>query len=101
MNGIQLFRQVEVNGKTKAWLLGVQPESLRPGQGLSPAVQTTLELLRACLSRQHREGERPREPKCLLASEEIRAREDARPPIERFGERALASAATLTTEVMA
>jgi len=36
----------EANGTTKAWLLGVQPESLKPGGELTPAVRATLELLR-------------------------------------------------------
>jgi hydrogenase maturation protease len=40
-----LTQRVEASGWTKAWLLGVQPGSLRPGAGLSPAVQITLELL--------------------------------------------------------
>ncbi len=40
-----LARLVEANGKTKAWLLGVQPESLVVGRELSPIVQRTLELL--------------------------------------------------------
>lgn len=40
-----LARQVEANGKTRVWLLGVQPESLRPGEELTPAVRATLELL--------------------------------------------------------
>jgi hydrogenase maturation protease len=40
-----LARQVESNGQTRAWLLGVQPESLRQGEQLSPTVQATLELL--------------------------------------------------------
>ena len=48
-----LAKQVEANGRTKAWLLGVQPESLRPGEELTPAVRATLELLldllKACL----------------------------------------------------
>ena len=35
-----------------------------------------------------REGERPREPKHLWNSEEIRAREDARPPIKKVGQHA-------------
>jgi hydrogenase 3 maturation protease len=41
-----LARSVEADGRTKAWLLGVQPESLKPGQPLSGGVRTTLELLR-------------------------------------------------------
>lgn len=51
-----LAKWVEANGTTRAWLLGVQPESLRPpGIGsaapprLTPAVQTTLEVLRDLL----------------------------------------------------
>jgi hydrogenase 3 maturation protease len=40
-----LAKWAEVNGTTKAWLLGVQPESLKPGENLTPAVRATLELL--------------------------------------------------------
>jgi hydrogenase 3 maturation protease len=40
-----LAKQAEANGRTKAWLLGVQPESLKPGQELTPTIQATLELL--------------------------------------------------------
>jgi hydrogenase maturation protease len=40
-----LAKQVESNGRTKAWLLAVQPESLRPGENLTPTVAATLELL--------------------------------------------------------
>jgi hydrogenase 3 maturation protease len=40
-----LAKWAEANGTTKAWLLGVQPESLKPGGELSPAVRATLELL--------------------------------------------------------
>jgi hydrogenase maturation protease len=40
-----LAKWAEVNGTTKAWLLGVQPESLKPGGELTPAVHATLELL--------------------------------------------------------
>ena len=40
-----LAKQVEANGRTKAWLLGVQPESLKPGQELTPTIQAALELL--------------------------------------------------------
>ena len=36
---------VESNGKTKAWLIGVQPESLKAGQPLTPALQTTMAVL--------------------------------------------------------
>jgi hydrogenase maturation protease len=48
-----LAKQVEANGRTKAWLLGVQPESLRSGEELTPAVRATfelmLDLLKGCL----------------------------------------------------
>jgi hypothetical protein len=44
-----LARQLEANGCTKAWLLGVHAESLRQGERLSPTVQATLELLRDLL----------------------------------------------------
>jgi len=40
-----LAKQLESNGRTKAWLLGVQPESLKLGGRLTPTVQATLELL--------------------------------------------------------
>lgn len=44
-----LARWVELTGSTKAWLLGVQPESLKPGQQLSPTLQKTFEVLRELL----------------------------------------------------
>jgi len=40
-----LAKCAEANGTTKAWLLGVQPESLTPGARLTPTVQATLEVL--------------------------------------------------------
>jgi hydrogenase maturation protease len=40
-----LAKWAEANGTTKVWLLGVQPESLKPGAELSAAVRTTLELV--------------------------------------------------------
>jgi len=45
-----LARLIESNGITKTWLLGVQPESTRGGEGLSPKVRATLEVLCALLS---------------------------------------------------
>jgi len=48
-----LAKWVESGGKTKAWLLGVQPESLRPGAGLSPAARGTLELLTQLMRELH------------------------------------------------
>ncbi len=50
-----LARQIEANGRTKAWLLGVQPESLKPGAPLSPALQATRGLLLELLSEVSRE----------------------------------------------
>ena len=40
-----LAKQVEANGRTKAWLLGVQPKSLKVGEELTATVRGTLELL--------------------------------------------------------
>ena len=40
-----LAKWAEANVTTKAWVLGVQPESLKPGGELTPAVRATLELL--------------------------------------------------------
>lgn len=40
-----LARWIEANGTTKAWLLGVQPESVKPVPQLTPTLQTTLEVL--------------------------------------------------------
>ena len=39
----------EANGKTKAWLLGVQPQSLKPAPILSESLEPTLEALRDLL----------------------------------------------------
>jgi hydrogenase 3 maturation protease len=39
----------ESNGTTRAWLLGVQPESLNAGQPLTTTMQETLEALRELL----------------------------------------------------
>jgi hydrogenase maturation protease len=47
---------VESNGRTKAWLLGAQPESLRPGHGLTACLQTTLEALKELLVRRISSG---------------------------------------------
>ncbi len=40
-----LARMLESEGRTKAWLLGVQPRSLGPGLGLSPKLEASLEML--------------------------------------------------------
>jgi hydrogenase maturation protease len=44
-----LARCVEAQGRTKAWLLGVQPETLAPAPALSSCVRKTLDLLTECL----------------------------------------------------
>lgn len=46
-----LAKWIEASGSTRAWLLGVQPESLKPGAGLTPTVQRTLEALVELLSK--------------------------------------------------
>jgi len=40
-----MAKWIEACGTTKAWLLGVQPDSLKPAKGLTKDVQTTLEIL--------------------------------------------------------
>ena len=47
-----LAQWAEANGTIKAWLLGAQPESLKPAEQLTPVLQTTLELL-SCLLTDH------------------------------------------------
>jgi len=44
-----LAKYVESSGPAKAWLLGVQPESVSPGAGLSPAVRETSKSLATLL----------------------------------------------------
>jgi len=46
-----LAKVIESNGVTKAWLLGVQPESMKQGQGLSSAVRKTLGVILELLFR--------------------------------------------------
>lgn len=41
-----LAKLAEAGGATRAWLLGVQPESIQIGQQVTPTVRTTLILLR-------------------------------------------------------
>ena len=45
-----LAKWAESNGTTRAWLLGVQPESLKQGVPLTPTVQRTLGMLAAMLT---------------------------------------------------
>jgi hydrogenase 3 maturation protease len=44
-----LAQLIESNGISRAWLLGVQPESVKTGQGLSPKIRATLDGLRELL----------------------------------------------------
>jgi hydrogenase maturation protease len=44
-----LAKWLRASGSTTVWLLGVQPESVRLGQTITPTVSRTLELLRALL----------------------------------------------------
>ncbi|MGA8299081.1 MAG: hydrogenase 3 maturation endopeptidase HyCI [Terriglobales bacterium] len=46
---------VEANGVTRAWLLGVQPESLKEGQSLTSPVRKTLDALLRLLLRAKRQ----------------------------------------------
>jgi hydrogenase maturation protease len=40
-----IAKLVEGDGKTKTWLLGVQPGSVKMGEGLTPEVMSTIEIL--------------------------------------------------------
>jgi hydrogenase 3 maturation protease len=55
LSPILLARAVEGNGTTKAWLLGVQPQSLQQGAPLSPVVHYSLGVLRRLLTDVFRE----------------------------------------------
>jgi hydrogenase 3 maturation protease len=44
-----LAKWVEAGGTTKAWLLGVQPKSIKPAQQLTSTVEMTLEVLNGIL----------------------------------------------------
>jgi len=110
-----LAKQVEANGKTRVWLLGVQPESLRPGEELTPTVagtlQLLLELVRECwrsrsqgkgvvLSRTARRDERC-DSQRLAAEVRASCNSALRTmAVELVGQQALTSAAA-TTEVAA
>jgi hydrogenase maturation protease len=50
-----LAQWIEAGGTTRAWLLGVQPASLRPGAQLSPVIERTLDMLAAILAELVRE----------------------------------------------
>jgi hydrogenase maturation protease len=48
---LELFaRWIESNGRTRVWLLGVQPESITQGSGVTAAVARTMKIVRDLLS---------------------------------------------------
>ncbi len=105
-----LGKQAAANGRTRVWLLGVQPGSVKPGEELTPAVRATLELLhdllRACLRIACREGRAS--SRAQTSSESLRTQGSgglAPSQACRIEEREcgilVASAATENTEVMA
>jgi hydrogenase 3 maturation protease len=51
-----LAQMIEANGRTRVWLLGVQPASLKPGDRLSSAVATAVECLAGLLTEQPEEA---------------------------------------------
>ncbi|HOX58823.1 MAG TPA: hydrogenase maturation protease [Candidatus Paceibacterota bacterium] len=51
-----LAKRIEANSRSKAWLLGAQPGSVRQGAQLSQALQATLELLLQLLREIHLEA---------------------------------------------
>lgn len=70
-----LAKWIETNGSTRAWLLGVQPQSLKTAPQFTAVVQTTWEVLKellcdvSALSRRREEmGVSPTPPACLAAS---------------------------------
>ena len=62
-----LARWAAASGTTRVWLLGVQPESLKPVLQLTPTVQTTLSVVNEIL----RNLRSPREPRPLMAIQPI------------------------------
>jgi hydrogenase maturation protease len=61
-----LAQLVEAGAPTKVRLLGVQPESLKPGPKLSPAVEATLPILRDLLLDLREDKERSRPEGCAM-----------------------------------
>ena len=56
-----LAQLIEAEGRTKAWLLGVQPDTLRAGGKLSPPVEAAVDLLNRLI------GECPVPPAAMVA----------------------------------
>jgi hydrogenase maturation protease len=46
---LSVLAKVLEEAGTRVWLLGVQPETLRPGHGLSPMMHTSMEIVRILL----------------------------------------------------
>jgi hydrogenase 3 maturation protease len=82
-----LSKRAEANGKTKAWLLEVQPESLRPSEELTPTLQATLglllDLIAGCLRTACLGGRASSRALTAGAEEGVWAHGDARPPSGR------------------
>jgi len=51
-----LAKWVRASSRTKVWLLGVQPQSIKPGETITPTVSATRDLLRALLLEQNHVG---------------------------------------------
>jgi hydrogenase maturation protease len=51
-----LAKWVRANSRTKVWLLGVQPQSIKPGETITPTVSATRDLLRTLLLEQNHVG---------------------------------------------
>ena len=60
----------EANGRTKSWLVGVQPETVKPGAPLSSTVQKTLELAKAVLLHSTLQGTPLQQEVSCLGTEE-------------------------------
>ncbi len=64
-----LSHWLEANGTTRAWLLGVQPESLRGGRPLSARIKVTLEILSQLLCGLVAEQQRNEPPRTRTGAE--------------------------------
>ncbi|HON07320.1 MAG TPA: hydrogenase maturation protease [Verrucomicrobiota bacterium] len=53
-----IARMIESNGKTRVWLLGIQPETLKPGSLLSAEVNKTAEIIIRLIQSESSSGEK-------------------------------------------